>query len=146
MAAPGNLDLHLSRSFPAPPERVYGALTEPRELARWWGPKGFAVLDIDFDPEVGRRYRITMQPPEGDAFHLSGEFVEVDPPSRLAFTFLWDPPDPDDRETVATLSLEDLGESTGLTLNQSGFLTEDRLALHRDGWTESLERLGRLIS
>jgi uncharacterized protein YndB with AHSA1/START domain len=47
-----------------------------------------------------------MQPPEGELFYLSGEFREVDPPARLACTFCWDPPDPDDQQTVVTLSLE----------------------------------------
>lgn len=146
MPADADLTLELKRGLPAPPTRVFRALTESGELARWWGPEGFSSPGMDFDPRVGGSYRITMQPPEGEAFHLTGEFLEVDPPLRLAYTFAWDPPDPDDRETVARLSLEDLGDSTEVTLEQSGFATDDRLALHRDGWTESFDRLERLIS
>lgn len=146
MPTDAGLTLELKRVLPAPPTRVFRALTEPGEVARWWGPEGFTSPGMDFDPRVGASYRITMQPPEGEAFHLSGEFLEVDPPKRLAYTFVWDPPDPDDRETVARLSLEDLGDSTEITLHQTGFATEDRVALHRDGWTEGFERLGRLIS
>jgi uncharacterized protein YndB with AHSA1/START domain len=146
MPTDADLALELKRVLPAPPTRVFRALTEPGELAKWWGPEGFTSPGMDFDPRVGGSYRITMQPPEGEAFHLSGEFLEVDPPNRLAYTFLWDPPDPDDRETVAKLSLQALGHSTEVTLHQSGFATDDRVALHRDGWTESFERLERLIS
>ena len=87
-----------------------------------------------------------MQPPEGEPFHLSGEFTEVEPPSALAYTFVWDPPNPDDQETLATLSLEEAGDSTRLTLVQAPFATEERLALHRDGWTESLEKLAALFA
>ena len=65
-----------------------------------------------------------MQPPDGDLFHLTGEFREVDPPARLAYTFRWEEPDPDDRETVVTLSFGDLGESTELVLSQGPFATE----------------------
>jgi uncharacterized protein YndB with AHSA1/START domain len=50
-----------------------------------------------------------MQPPEGEAFPLSGEFLEIQPPSKLRFTFRWDEPVPDDRETLAAVSLESLG-------------------------------------
>jgi uncharacterized protein YndB with AHSA1/START domain len=146
MPADADLALELKRVLPAPPKRVFRALTEPGELARWWGPEGFTSPGMDFEPRVGGGYRITMQPPEGEAFHLSGEFLEVDPPLRLVYSFVWDPPDPDDRETVARLSLEDRGDSTEVTLHQSGFATEDRVALHRDGWTESFERLEQLIS
>src|SRR6187431_3429948 len=110
MAQPAELTLDLTRLLPAPRPRVFGACTEPEELAKWWGPQGFTVPSIDFAPQVGSSYRIAMQPPDGELFHLAGEFREVDPPTRLAFTFRWEPPDPDDRETVVRISLEDRGE------------------------------------
>jgi len=120
---------------------VFRACIEPAELATWWGPAGFSCQSVDLDPRVGGSYRITMQPPEGDPFHLTGKFVEVEAPKRLAYTFVWEEPDPDDRETVATLSFEDLGGATELRLDQRSFATEARYELHRDGWTEGLERL-----
>ncbi len=87
-----------------------------------------------------------MQPPEGDLFHLSGEFREIERPARLVFTFRWEEPDPDDRETVVTMSLTDRGGSTEVVVVQSGFATEARRALHVDGWTDSLDRLHGLLS
>lgn len=87
-----------------------------------------------------------MQPPDGELFYLSGEFVEVDPPARLAYTFRWEDPDPDDRETVVTLSLRDLGESTELLFAQGAFATEGRRALHDQGWTDGFDRLQELLS
>jgi uncharacterized protein YndB with AHSA1/START domain len=94
---------------------------------------------------VGGSYRIAMQPPAGDLFYLSGEFREVDPPARLAYTFRWDPPDPEDRETVVTLSLQDRGEGTEVLLTQGEFATENRLALHEGGWMDSFGRLEQLL-
>jgi uncharacterized protein YndB with AHSA1/START domain len=140
------LVLRLERRVRGPRVAVYRALTDPEELARWWGPRGFTAPSVEFDPRVGAGYRIAMQPPDGDVFHLSGEFLEVAPPERLAYTFRWDPPDPDDRETVATLSLKDRGEMTDLALRQGEFAREARYALHRAGWLESLERLEDLFS
>ena len=125
---------------------VYRALTDPEELAKWWGPRGFTTPSVEFDPQVGGSYRIAMQPPDGELFHLSGEFREVDPPARLAYTFRWDPPDPEDRETLATLSLEDRGERTELLLTQGEFATEARRAIHEGGWTEAFERLAGMLS
>jgi uncharacterized protein YndB with AHSA1/START domain len=87
-----------------------------------------------------------MQPPEGDPFYLGGEFREVDPPARLAFTFLYEEPDPDDVETLVELSFRDRGESTEVEFAQGRFKTEARLELHRDGWTDSFDRLEQLIS
>ena len=135
--------LHLKRIFPAQRGTVYAALTDPAQIRRWWGPSGFTVPDVDFDPQAGGGYRIAMQPPDGDLFHLEGEFREVEPPARLAYTFRWVPPDPDDRETLVTLSLTDHGDGTELRLTQGEFATEPRYALHEAGWTETLERLDR---
>ena len=145
MAASDELTLHLVRVLPAPRPRVFRAHTDPDVLAKWWGPKGFTAPDIELDLRVGGRYRIAMQPPEGDLFYLSGEFREVDPPSRLAYTFRWEDPDPDDRETVVTFSLRDRGESTEVTVDQGVFATEARQALHVQGWTETLDRLEELM-
>jgi uncharacterized protein YndB with AHSA1/START domain len=100
------LSLELTRLFPAPRARVFEFFAEAALLAEWWGPRGFSIPRIDFVPRVGGTYRIEMQPPDGDAFELTGTFREVDSPSRLAFTFQWEPADPDDEETVAQLALE----------------------------------------
>ncbi|MDQ3874442.1 MAG: SRPBCC domain-containing protein, partial [Actinomycetota bacterium] len=75
----------------------------------------------------------------------TGEFREVDPPARLAYTFVWEEPTPEDRETLVTLSLRVLGESTEVTLTQGPFTTEERRALHEGGWTDSFGRLQDLI-
>jgi uncharacterized protein YndB with AHSA1/START domain len=135
----------MTRVLPATRMDTYRALTDPKELAKWWGPRGFTIPSVDFDPSVGGTYRIAMHPPEGDLFHLSGEFRGVDPPARLAFTFRWEPPDPDDRETLATLSLEERGGETEVQLIQGRFATEERLAIHEGGWTDSFERLAELL-
>ena len=110
------------------------------------GPEGFTTPSREFDPRVGESNRIEMQPPEGDPFYLTGEFREVDPPDRLAYTFVWEDPDPDDIETLVALSFRDLGESTEVAFTQGPFKTEARRALHRDGWMDGFDKLERLIS
>ena len=107
--AENGLVLRIERVLPAPRTAVYRALTDPEKLRKWWGPRGFTTPEVDFDPQVAGSYRIAMQPPEGDVFHLTGNFQAVDAPARLAFSFRWTPPDPDDRETLATLTLEERG-------------------------------------
>jgi uncharacterized protein YndB with AHSA1/START domain len=145
MTPSDGLLLRMTRVLPAQRAQVYGAMSDPQELAKWWGPRGFTVPSVDFDPIVGGSYRIAMQPPEGNLFHLSGEFREVEPPSRLAYTFRWEPPDPDDRETVATLSLEERRDETEVRLIQGEFSTEERRDLHEAGWTDCFERLEELL-
>ena len=146
MAESGGLTLRLDRVLPAPRLSVFRACIEPAELARWWGPHGFTTPEIDLDLRVGGGYRFGMKPPDGEVFHLSGEFREIETPARLVYTFRWEEPDPDDRETVVTMSLSDRGDSTEVVVVQSGFATEARRALHVDGWTDCLDRLQELMS
>lgn len=142
----GRLQLTLTNIVEAPRERVFAMLTTPAGLAKWWGPHGFSTPQIELELRVGGHFRLSMQPPEGELFHLSGEFIELVPPARLGYTFRWDEPTPDDRETVVTLALDAVGGSTRITLAQGAFATEERLALHRDGWTESFEKLRRALA
>lgn len=129
----------------APRERVFRALSEPDALATWWGPAGFSTPEVELDLRVGGHYRFGMQPPDGELFHLAGEFVEIDPPRRLSYTFRWEEPDPDDRETFVTLTLGARGGATELSLSQGEFATEARRSLHEGGWTDSVEKLRRLV-
>jgi uncharacterized protein YndB with AHSA1/START domain len=145
-AQSGQPTLEMKRLLPAAPSVAFAAFSEPNELAKWWGPQGFTIPSVEFDPRVGATYRIEMRPPEGDSFNLIGEFRDVDPPARLAFTFVWEDPDPDDVETLVGLSFRDLGGSTEVALTQGPFKTEARRALHRDGWTDSFDKLEHLMS
>ncbi|HEX8854687.1 MAG TPA: SRPBCC domain-containing protein, partial [Thermoleophilaceae bacterium] len=140
-AQPAGLTFEIKRVLPVEPAVVFRSFSTAHELAQWWGPAGFSVRSLDFDPGVGAGYRIEMQPPEGDPFRLTGEFTEIDPPVRLAFTFVWENPDPDDVETLADLSFRDLDGSTEVVLTQGPFKTEGRRELHRDGWTDTFDKL-----
>jgi uncharacterized protein YndB with AHSA1/START domain len=142
----GGFVLEQARVFEAPAEQIFGLFTQPTELARWWGPHGFTTPEIHIDVRVGGSLRLTMQPPDGEPFHLSGEFLEIESPSRLTFTFRWDEPVPDDRETVVALTLDSRGaRTTVLTLTQGEFATEERLELHRSGWADSFEKLDAIL-
>jgi uncharacterized protein YndB with AHSA1/START domain len=135
--------LHLEKILVVPKERVFAAFVDAEQLRRWWGPAGFTVERLRFDAVEGTEYWIAMQPPDGDAFHVRGAFRAVEAPRRLSFTFAYEEPDPDDQETLVTLTFESTDSGTRVILDQGPFKTAARLDLHRDGWTETLERLER---
>lgn len=143
--ASDSLVLELTCTLDASRERIFQALTDPAELAKWWGPSGFTTPEIEIDPKIGGSYRLGMQPPDGELFHLAGEFLEIDPPTRLAYSFRWEEPDPDDRETVVRVTLDAVADRTRLSLWHGVFATEARLALHKSGWTDSLKELSELL-
>src|SRR5687767_14736585 len=124
MSEPRNgLSLQLGCVVEAPRPQVFDLLTNPDHLVVWWGPRGFTIPAADVDLSIGGVYRFTMQPPEGEAFTLSGRFLEIEAPSRLRYTFAWEEPHPDDQETIVTLSLRALGEATALSMSQGDFAT-----------------------
>jgi uncharacterized protein YndB with AHSA1/START domain len=143
---PSGLSLHLEKVLRTPRARIFTAFVDEGALAAWWGPKDFTVPKVEICAREGKRYRLTMQPPEGAAFHITGEFHEVEPPQRLVYTFEYEEPDPDDQETVVTLSFVDVAEGTRLVLDQWPFATKARLALHETGWAETLDRLERFLA
>ena len=138
--------LEMKRVLNAGPSAVFAAFSDSSALAKWFGPRGFTIPSLQFHPRAGDSYRIEMQPPDGDAFWLTGKFRDVEPSARLSYTFAWEDPDPDDIETLVVLSFRDLGGSTEVSFSQGPFKTAARRALHRDGWTDSFDKLHRLIS
>ena len=140
------MQLRLEKLLPVPPERVFTAFVDPEQLRRWFGPIGFTVPDLRVDAVEGTDYRITMQPPEGGTFDIRGTFRTVEAPRRLAFTFAYEEPDPEDQETLVTVTFEPADEGTRVVVEQSPFTSAARLELHRDGWTDSLERLEQALA
>src|SRR5690349_25151311 len=100
-ADPGELVLEIERVISARRAEVFAAFTTADEVARWWGPAGFSIPSLDFEPRAGGSCRIEMQPPAGDAFYLRGALRAAPPPAPSAFTFTSEYPAPDDVETVA---------------------------------------------
>ena len=137
------MQLHLEKILAVPSERVFAAFVDAEQIGHWWGPAGFTVPYLPFDAVEGSDYRIAMQPPEGDVFHIRGTFRAVEAPRFLIYTFIYEEPDPNDQETLVTLTLEPTDPGTRVILDQGSFKTSARLELHRDGWTETLVRLER---
>jgi uncharacterized protein YndB with AHSA1/START domain len=77
----------------APPERVFRALTDPRELERWWGSDDtYRTRDWSVDVREGGEWRATTIDSDGQEGSLAGEFRRVEPPHVLESTWTtsWD--------------------------------------------------------
>lgn len=142
---PTRTQLRLEKILAVPPQRVFAAFVDAEQLRHWWGPAGFTVPRLRFDAVEGADYRLVIQPPAGDVFHIRGTFRAVEAPHRLSFTFAYEEPDPDDQETLVTVAFEATDRGTRLVLEQGPFKTPARLELHRDGWKDTLERLERSL-
>ncbi len=126
--------LQISRALPAPPDRVWRAFTDPAALAAWFWPERFATT-AETDVRVGGRYRIDGP---GAGMAVSGEYVSVEPPNRLAFTWRWDG---EPEETLVTLELVATGDGTRLALTHERFSDDADRDNHAKGWSDCLDRL-----
>jgi len=116
----------------APPDTVFPFFTDPERMVRWMG------TEADIDPRPGGAYRILV----AGQYAARGEFVEVDPPNRVVFTWGWEGegnPVPPGASTVeVTLTPQDEGTRVVLVHRD---LPEDSLAPHAHGWEHYVRRL-----
>jgi uncharacterized protein YndB with AHSA1/START domain len=118
----------------APAERIFDALTSPQALMKWWGKEGqFGVTECELDLRQGGKWVMRGDSYGGRRFQVTGEYVTVERPRLLEFTWT-----PDWSEGAAGSVVRwDLNERDGETtvrLTHSG-LTETARQNHR-GWTQ----------
>jgi uncharacterized protein YndB with AHSA1/START domain len=112
-------ELVVSRTFNAPAHIVFDAWTKPEFLKRWWAPKSFGVslFECEQDLRVGGAYRFAFGRDPKDPEVFSGRYLEVDPPSRLVLTQLYERM-ADVGDVVVTADFEESQDRTRLTLRQ----------------------------
>jgi uncharacterized protein YndB with AHSA1/START domain len=78
-------ELISTRRLSASRQAVYRAFSDPRQLALWWGPKGFTNTIHQFDLKPGGEWRITLHAPDGQNYDNRKTFLEVVPAQRVSF-------------------------------------------------------------
>ena len=134
--------LRMERAFQAPAEAVFEAWTSEEVLRRWWHTeRGWVTSEAEVDPRVGGTVRVVMHDPLKDVeYGGSGTYTEVEPPTRLAFTWTWDG---DTRRTLIEIDFEENDGITTVRFTHSGLWDEEAVRSHEDGWGKlfcSLER------
>jgi uncharacterized protein YndB with AHSA1/START domain len=120
------------------PERVFAALSDGNEIARWWGAPELYVTDrwtTDF--RVGGKWRADGTGADGKPFFVEGEFLEIDPPWRIVQT--WEPGWDQGLKTVIRYQLSAIDGGTRLVLRHEGFgERRDSCEGHANGWVRVL--------
>ncbi len=139
---PSSFVVEIERRIDARPETVFSFFTDPERYRLWQG------VDAELDPRPGGVFRVIET--GRTRMVARGVFVEVRPPTRLVFTWGWEPSDPLPDYAVGlppgTSTVEvDLvadGEGTILRLRHSGLpRTEAVRQVHVYGWESTLDRL-----
>lgn len=131
-----DLTLTVEHTIKASPKAVFDAWLDPDMLRKFMLPdRRVALPYVTTDPRVGGRFVIVMQMGGKELPH-TGEYREIDPHSRLAFT--WYGPSPADDSTV-TLQFAPTADGTHITLTHDRFINEDSRDDHKLGWSSILE-------
>jgi uncharacterized protein YndB with AHSA1/START domain len=123
----------LERRIAAPLEIVFSYFIDPKRYALWQG------IEAELDPRPGGTFRVR----QNDAGLVSrGEFIEIDPPNRLVFSWGWEGVDdllPG--QSTVEIVLQPDGDGTLLRLRHSGLPSEPACELHSYGWGVGLDNL-----
>jgi uncharacterized protein YndB with AHSA1/START domain len=139
-------ELVVSREIDAPRSLVFRALTQQEHAAQWWGPQGFTTVSCKMDARPGGTYRQAMRGPDGVVRTKRGVYREV-MPERIVFTYAWeDAQGNPGHDMLVTITLEDIGARTKLTLHQTGFESIPERDGHRTGWTSCIERFATWLA
>jgi uncharacterized protein YndB with AHSA1/START domain len=136
------------RAFIAPARLVFEAWTEPGHLRHWRGPRGFELIACEVDLRVGGRYRFVHRAPDGSQHVFSGQYLEIERPTRLVSTFAYEAwPD---TAALDEVTFEEDGGTT-LVIGRSVFATFQARDLYltagaERGLAESHGRLDELLS
>jgi len=138
--------LEIRRVFAAPRELVWQAWTEPRQLAQWWGPRGFDNPLCELDLRPGGSLRIEMRAPNGTIYPMTGVYQEIEAPARLVFTSVaLDESGRPALEALTTLTFEEQGDQTLLTMTAKVIsvtaVGRQYLAGMEEGWNQTLDKL-----
>lgn len=142
--------LVITRVFGAPRELVFSAWTQPEHFGRWFGPMGSTMPVLRMDARPGGGLHFQHQHQDYPDVWVAGEFTEVAPPERLAFTCWFSGPDGGREprpgfpgEMTIAVAFDAVAEGTRVTVRQRG-LERDQGEVQ--GWRAGLDRLATLLA
>ena len=138
------LTLRMERTYRAPAQAVFDAWTSEEVMRRWWhAGHDWETPEATVDLRVGGEVRVVMRDPANDVDHGGrGMYTEIEPPRRLAFTWLWDG---DTRRTLIEIDFEEHDGATTVHFTHSGLWDEEAVRSHESGWTKILANLARTL-
>jgi uncharacterized protein YndB with AHSA1/START domain len=147
-ADPDDYVLVVSRIFDAPRELVFAMWTDINHLKNWMGPDDYPAVRAEGDLRPGGAWRVCLRSKNGGRnLWQRGVYREILEPERLAYTFLWDQEDgAPGHEMLVTITFEDNGGKTLVTLRQAVFETIENRDGHRWGWNGTFDRLSEYLS
>lgn len=137
-------ELFLTRTFDAPRKLVFQVWTDPRHLAKWWGPRGFTTKIHEMDVRPGGAWRYSMLGPDGKEYPFDGTYVEVVEPERLVFDgSIHGSPE---QRVWTEVTFSEHADKTTVTVRQMYSFESDATRGAQMGWNQQLDRLTEFLA
>lgn len=78
-------EISITRVYEAPVKMVWDAWTDPKQVAQWWGPRGFTITTHSKDLRPGGHWNYTMHGPDGTDYINKTKYYEVEKHARLVY-------------------------------------------------------------
>src|SRR5215813_7745226 len=78
-------EIRITRVYDAPVQAVWDAWTDPKQVAQWWGPRGFTITTHSKDLRPGGHWNYTMHGPDGTDWVNKTKYFEVEKHARLVY-------------------------------------------------------------
>ena len=150
LAEPGKQEIVITREFDAPRDLVFKAVTDPKLIPQWWGPR-YLTTEVDkMDVRPGGQWRFINRNAEGNEFGFHGVYHEILAPERIIDTFEFEGLPETGHVALETMKLEELPGGRTRLITQSVFQTvADRDGMLQSGMEgglkETYERLEELL-
>jgi len=121
----------------APPERIFQALVEPQQVLQWWGQAGiYRSTQFEADLRPGGKWRSAGDGGDGGQFTVVGEYLEVDSPRLLVYSWVasWTGA----VKTTVRWELEPTNNGTLVRIRHSGLAAHPEVAQSYRGWPRML--------
>lgn len=119
LTTPADRELVVTRTFDAPPARVWEAWTRPEHVREWYGAAGLTTSVVDIDLRAGGAWRWGQTGPDGQEIVFSGTYEDVVPLERLDYTEVFEQM-PDGEPVRVTLTF-DATPDGGTALTSTSF-------------------------
>jgi uncharacterized protein YndB with AHSA1/START domain len=140
------LVVRVERVLDAPPERIFAAWTDPAVLRRWFAAEpDWTTPEAETDVRVGGSYRLAMRSGDGAVHTMTGEYLEVDPPHRLVYTWRRQPRAGGPAHSVVSVDFIAEGSATRVVLEERGFPDVAERDSHDRGWRGCIDNLERRV-
>ena len=148
MTVVSSVPLIVRRLIKADRTRIFDAFIRAETLTKWFTPSAEISVDaLDYNFVPKGRFRLRYQMPEGREAVVAGTFEQIEQPSLITLSWIWQAPDPlADIPMTVTFRFLAKDAGTEVVVIHEGIPSDTACTVHEDGWEAALERLAAFLN